>query len=492
MTNTILNTEEDSSKPQRVVSLLGASTETIYRLGLGSKLVGRSHECDFPPACLSLPCISRPRLDVDASSLEIDEAVRSHSAAGEPVYKLDDAVISQLKPDLIIAQDHCRVCAITPGDISNSEFCANIPQLVVKPSTLQDCMNDITTVANGMGYPERGVALQKTLELRMDRVRQVVATHTDGSMNNNPEIKRPRVALLEWCDPIMGCGYWLPELVDVAGGEALHCPPPGGATPTISLQALMDSKPDVVVFALCGFGLARAAKEIVMSTTWGGSDNNNRLEELMDMCHRRVFVVDGNYLINRSGPRLVESAEALAEAIHPALLGHFGHFGTDLLSTMDEAIAMIDNTTGEKQRATTSAAKIRPPPFEEKESQKKKPESLPSSKPEEAVRMQLQHLQNGDMSHAFSLNSTANQMRWCSPDRFAAVLKSHGDFSRLLSEPAHVGESKETNGIATVRVTLPKTACSSAVELLFTMVAEIPEGAKDTMAWYTEKVGLAN
>eukprot|EP00978_Attheya_sp_CCMP212_P046909 scaffold419381_cov55-Attheya_sp.AAC.1 len=228
-------------------------------------------------------------------------------------------------------------------------------------------MNDITTVANGMGYPERGAALQKTLELRMDRVRQVVATHyTGGSMNNNPDMKRPRVALLEWCDPIMGCGYWLPELVDIAGGEALHCPPPGGATPTISVQALMDSKPDVVVFALCGFGLVRAAKEIVTSTTWGGSHDNNRLEELMDMCHRRVFVVDGNYLINRSGPRLVESAEALAEAIHPALLGHFGHFGTNLLSTMDEAIAMLDNTTGEKQE-TGSSAKSRPPPFQEKE-----------------------------------------------------------------------------------------------------------------------------
>ena len=137
-------------KPQRVVSLLGASTETIYRLGLSEKLVGRSHECDYPPACLSLPCISRPRIDVEASSIEINKAVNAHSANGEPVYKLDDEVISQLDPDLIIAQDHCRVCAITPGDVSNSTTCSKIRQLIVKPSTLEDCLKDITTIANGM------------------------------------------------------------------------------------------------------------------------------------------------------------------------------------------------------------------------------------------------------------------------------------------------------------------------------------------------------
>jgi iron complex transport system substrate-binding protein len=104
-------------KPQRVVSLLGAATETLYRLGLGDQLVGRSHECDYPKACLALPCISRPRLDVNASSIDIDRAVKSRSAEGEPIYRLDDDVIADLKPDLLIAQDHCRVCAVTPRDV---------------------------------------------------------------------------------------------------------------------------------------------------------------------------------------------------------------------------------------------------------------------------------------------------------------------------------------------------------------------------------------
>jgi len=434
---------------------------------------------------------------VEASSIEINKAVSAHSANGEPVYKLDDEVISQLDPDLIIAQDHCRVCAITPGDISNSTTCSKIRQLIVKPSTLEDCLKDITTIANGMGYPERGIALKKTLEMRMDRVRETVAFATSFDIGQNSSLSqestasvtaKPRVALLEWCDPIMGCGYWLPELVKLAGGEAMHCPPPGGATPTISFQSLIESKPDVVVFALCGFNLKRAAREIVNS--WG----MHKLEKLMNDGvsggRKRVFVVDGNYLVNRSGPRLIESAEALAEAIHPALLGHFGHFGTDLMSTMDDILRMM------KIGQESESYKIRLKSFEEKsdadQNNSKEKLLLPSTKPQEAVSMQLEYLQNGNLVNAFAVNSKANQMRWCSPDRFAAVLKSHGDFCRLLSEPAKIGEIKETSGrIATVRVILDEQGDLPLVELLWTMVAEVPD-RDNKMVWRTEKVGPAH
>jgi iron complex transport system substrate-binding protein len=231
----VTGTHTESKQPQstpttlRVVSLLGAATETMYRLGVGHYLVGRSHECDYPRAALSLPCISRPRLDVDASSADIDATVREHSAAGEPIYKLDDEVLQSLNPDLLIAQDHCRVCAVTPRDVGKSS-CANVKQLVLKPATLGDCILNVIMIANALGVPQRGLLLQKTMISRMDRVKQLATgSLNDSSTDDSTDDKRrkPRVALLEWCDPIMGCGYWLPELVEVAGGEALHCPPPG-------------------------------------------------------------------------------------------------------------------------------------------------------------------------------------------------------------------------------------------------------------------------
>jgi iron complex transport system substrate-binding protein len=455
-------------KPQRVVSLLGAATETLYRLGLGDQLVGRSHECDYPKACLALPCISRPRLDVNASSIDIDRAVKSRSAEGEPIYRLDDDVIADLKPDLLIAQDHCRVCAVTPRDVEQSA-CSNVAQLVLRPATLSDCLGDVEKIASAMGVPERGVALRATLEGRLDRVRHIVGTETKT---------KPTVALLEWCDPIMGCGYWLPELVEIAGGTPLHCPPPGGATPTISFQTLIQSKPDVVVFALCGFGLSRAAMEIASS--WG----QEKIQQLKDACGDNVYVVDGNYLMNRSGPRLVESCEALAEVIHhEQLLGHFGHFGTDLLTSLGQAILMAD--AGEK----TGSAKERPPPLREDASA---PNEIvrPTINPADAVQAQLKCLHAGDITKAFAMNSAANQDRWCGPERFMGVLQGSEDFCRLLTEPASVGAVEEKGSVATVRVSLPEREGTPGAELLWTVIAEVSAGGND-VAWRTEKVGMA-
>lgn len=468
--------EEKAVSPQRVVSLLGAATEVLFRLGLGGRLVGRSHECDYPEAVLSLPCISRPRLDVKASSKEIDAVVRERSLAGEPIYKLDDKALSELGAiDLIIVQDHCRVCAITPSDIHQSETlaCSNVRQLVLKPSTLNDCLDDVTTIASAMGVPERGVTLRATLQSRMDRV---------GTLASSAVVqgKKPRVALLEWCDPIMGCGYWLPELVEIAGGMALNCPPPGGATPTISFQTLLDSKPDVVVFALCGFGLKRAATEI--SSSW----SNERLDQLSQACNGRLFVVDGNFLVNRSGPRIVESCEALAEAIHPTLLGHFGHFGSSFLSSLQQAIQLPD----------TPDHKVRPQAVEDA-AQDDEATATILDDPRDAVAMQLKYLEQGNIESAYQMNSTANQHRWCGADRFAAVLRSHDDFRRLLEQPADVGTSEVKHGIATVHVSLPaKQEGLDPVGLLWTMVAEKftldDQTTSDTVAWRTEKVAMAH
>ena len=149
----LLQTRSES-QPQNVVSLLGAATEILYRLGLGHHLIARSHECDYPPSVLSLPCISRPRLDVQKlSSAQIDATVRQNSATGEPIYRLDEEMLNSLERpvDLLIAQDHCRVCAVTPREIGQSLSCRNVNQLVLRPATLEDCLGDVERVAEAMG-----------------------------------------------------------------------------------------------------------------------------------------------------------------------------------------------------------------------------------------------------------------------------------------------------------------------------------------------------
>ena len=453
--------------------------------------------------------------------------------------------------DLVIAQDHCRVCAVTPREIEGSASCRDVTQLVLRPATLEDCLGDVERVADAMGVKSRGVRLRATLEERLERVRTLVADMKSSSPQSSVPMVRPRVALLEWCDPIMGCGYWLPELVEIAGGIPLHCPPPGGATPTISTQSLLDSKPDVIVFALCGFGLTRAAKEIA-SSSWGETYHGNttgethtETNEAVTLIQRltnlvggpnRIFIVDGNYLVNRSGPRLVESCEALAEAIHPELLGHFGHFESDLLTTLEKAMVMVS------EGKVTGGGKVRPPPFEEDVVRLRdasgndgedtttmgatdtkiaeEPIHLLAGEPADAVTQQLTFLKAGDSRHAFAMNSAANRDRWCSPDRFDAVMRSHADFKRLLPSEeesggdrddscgeelelsAVVGATKVNGGVATVCVCLPEKREGGGgdekrnlvpvweVNLVWTMVAEIPEEGGE-MVWRTEKVGIA-
>jgi len=461
-----IDTASKCGKPNRVVSLLGAATEVIYRIGLGQKLVGRSHECDYPPACLKLPCISRPRMDPDSmSSLEIDEAVRNFSARDQPVYKLQDQTLLELKPDLLIAQDHCRVCAVTKSDIQESKACHQIPQLILKPSTLNDCLDDVLKIADALGYPERGNRLYDTLQIRMSRVKEL-----GSSLLNKNDGILPRVALLEWCDPVMGCGYWLPELVTLAGGTPIFSAPKGGATPTISFHSLFGSKPDVVILALCGFSITRTAKEICRAWT------NEQIQELRRICHDQIYITDGNFLFNRSGPRIVESAEVLLEAIHPPIRGHFDHFGSNFLMALQDALDLGDEID-------TGSTKSRPPVKEdENHSNKVLFDAMPVEPASEMVTKQLKCLRANDINIAFAYNSIANQKRWCDATQFIRVLKSHNDFKSILHEiPLLDDTASPSNGV--VNAKLPNGRV-----LVWTCVVE--NDKEKGAVWRTERVGV--
>lgn len=457
--------ESSNKKPERVASLLGASTEIIYRLGLGEKLIARSHECDWPIECLKLPCISRPRMDPNAmSSSEIDDAVHNFAANDEPVYKLEDMILSDLQPDLLILQSYCRVCAITKSDIDERSACHQIPQLILKPKNLSDCLHDVLKVSNAMGYPERGQRLYDTLQNRMTRVESLGL-----SLQENNGGIRPRVAILEWCDPVMGCGYWLPELVTAAGGEPIFSTAIGGATPTISFQALCISKPDVVVLALCGFSISRTLKEIKIA--W----NHERIKLLQQACGDQVYIADGNFLFNRSGPRVVESAEVLLEAIYRPMRGHFGHYNSQFLMHLSDALDL-----GEEN--TPHSIKERPP-FQEHVSSKTFPTIFkPKETASEMVARQLICLRSNDFNNAFAYNSTANQKRWCDAQQFYSVLESHNDFKTILHETPVLEETASpSNGVVNAKL-------SNGRVLIWTCVVEIDKAK--VSVWRTERVGV--
>jgi len=203
---------QQQTGPPRVISLLSGATETMYRLGAGHMLVGRSHECDFPSCSMAVPAVSSSKIDVSANSEIIDEQVRALMQSEETVYGLDKAVISELSPNLIICQDHCRVCAVTPSTIEACDL-GDIRQLVLKPISLSDALGDIMLIADAIGEHQRGVQLLQLLENRLSFVKTVADDALKGGR------ARPRVVVLEWCAPLMGCGYWIGDLISLAGGQ---------------------------------------------------------------------------------------------------------------------------------------------------------------------------------------------------------------------------------------------------------------------------------
>jgi iron complex transport system substrate-binding protein len=292
----------------RVVSLLASATEVVCELGAGDSLVGRSHECDYPAWVRRLPALSRPSFDVSGSSAEIDRLVRERLGARAPLYEVDERALAALEPDVILTQTHCEVCAVTPGDVG-PELCRR-QVAALRTGTLAGILEGFVEIARVLGVEERGAELSRrckaTLEAARDRTRH---------------LSRPRVACLEWIDPVFAMGNWGPELVEAAGGEPLLARP-GAHSTTTPWDAVVAEDPDVIVMAACGFGVDRAASEMhVMEARPGW-------RELRAVREGRVYVADGSRFFNRSGPSAFETAELLAEMLHPGDI-EARHRGTD-------------------------------------------------------------------------------------------------------------------------------------------------------------------
>jgi iron complex transport system substrate-binding protein len=289
----------------KIVSLLAAATEILCKLGLEGELVGISHECDHPPEALDRPRISKPTFDLSGkSSGAIDQAIREGASSRSDLYEIDVDELRELSPHLIVAQAVCEVCAVPTEGAREAARAAEIEAdvLSLDAHSIRDVLESVTLIGEATGAAERAEVVVGNLRRRSHEVTRAVA----GA-------PRPRVLALEWLDPLFVPGHWLPEMIDLAGGECVAGEAKGRSVQTTEAE-LADADPDALLIMPCGFGLAATRREA-----------DAHAELLARLAPRaiddgRAFVVDGSSYFNRSGPRIVDGIEILGGLLHPELL----------------------------------------------------------------------------------------------------------------------------------------------------------------------------
>jgi len=298
------------SQSVRIASTLASGTEIAYALGLGDAVVAVSHECDYPAEATGKPRITKTRVNAGAGSKAIDDEVRAMTAAGTSLYEVDGALLASLKPDVIIVQRQCEVCAVSPDDVaraaSSHPALASARVVALNPGSLEGIFEDVRSVAGAAGGAASGDRLIESMRARVESVRsRATAAKT-----------RPRVLCIEWIEPMMLSGNWMPTLVEYAGGQC------GMVTADAkSLEAdhdaLLEYDPEVIVVMPCGFDLKRTLREAHDLKSYPGWYDMTAFKS------RRIYGVDGNAYFNRSGPRIVDSLEILAGLTHPEVFGDF-------------------------------------------------------------------------------------------------------------------------------------------------------------------------
>jgi iron complex transport system substrate-binding protein len=287
----------------RIVSLIASATEIVHALGLGPAQVGRSHECDFPDEVLALPVCTKPSFPITGNSAEIDARVKERLANALSVYEVFEDVLEQLQPTHIVTQTQCRVCAVTLEDVERAlaGSISSCPRLIaLEPNALDDIWKDINRVATACGVASKGEQVVSALRQQMAQI----STRARGAM------RRPRVACIEWHEPLMAAGNWVPELVELANAENLFGKA-GLHSPWMTWEELVASDPDVIISMPCGFDLQRTRHEmywLIHRPGW---------QELRAVKSGEVYLADGNQYLNRPGPRIVDSLAILAEILHP-------------------------------------------------------------------------------------------------------------------------------------------------------------------------------
>jgi len=292
----------------RIASLLPSATEIVCALGLGDALVARSHECDFPAGVDRLPAVTRARIDVAGSSREIHDRVTEVSLSADGVYAIDRRRLRELAPTHVITQAQCDVCAVSLDDVENAlrDWGSDPPRLMaLHPSGLESVFEDIRTAGDFLAARGKADAVEASMRERMESVCRMATISTSGTPT-----PRPRVAAIEWLDPPMAAGNWIPELIELAGGDPV-VGFRGRHSAWLSPEDLAAADPDILIAMPCGFDLGRTSAELVgvLARPFWGS--------LRAVRSGRIAACDGNAFFNRPGPRLSESVEILAEILDP-------------------------------------------------------------------------------------------------------------------------------------------------------------------------------
>jgi iron complex transport system substrate-binding protein len=282
----------------RIVSLVPSATEMLFALGLDGDLIAVTHECDYPPAARELPKITRDVLPAGLSAAQIDAAVKERTLAGESIYELDTETLHDLRPDLIITQALCSVCAVSYDEVrAVAEEIESRPRVIsLDPHTVGEVLGDARTLAQATDRQEAAAELVRDAAARIDRIR--VAVRRAG---------RPRVVALEWLDPPFAAGHWTPQLIDYAGGEDV-LGFAGERSEERSWEEVSVAQPDVVIVMPCGYDAEIAHREAEMHR-----------DQLGALGAGEVVAVDAAAYFSRPGPRIVDGLELLAHILHPEL-----------------------------------------------------------------------------------------------------------------------------------------------------------------------------
>ena len=287
----------------RILSLIPSSTEIVCALGFENQLIGRSHECDFPTTVQKLSSCTAPKFKVEGSSAEIDQRVKSILKNALSVYQIDEKKLQQMRPDIIITQAQCEVCAVSLKDVEKAvcELIKSSPQVVsLEPNQLSDIWKDFLNIAVVLGVKEQGHELVSQLKQRMNSIAQKTKKFP----------QKPTVVCIEWIEPLMSAGNWMPELIEMGGGINLFGVA-GEHSPWITWEQLLAANPDTILIMPCGFNISRSKAEMLSLS------QKPEWSQLNAVQNQQVYLTDGNQYFNRPGPRLVESLEIITEILHP-------------------------------------------------------------------------------------------------------------------------------------------------------------------------------
>jgi iron complex transport system substrate-binding protein len=296
----------------KIVTLIPSATEIVAFLGQKNSIIGRSHECDYPQGLSHVAKLTSPKINVDGTSGEIDKQINTILENSLSVYKVDVLKLKELNPDYIITQAHCEVCAVSFSEVENivsKNLNKNTKIISLQPNTLKDVFNDIKRVAKELNIEnEKNNEIIENLSVRIEKIKKLTSKQKN----------KPSVACIEWIDPLMMAGNWIPEMVEIAGGINI-LGKQGKDSHWIKFDEIAKKDPEIIIFLPCGFNIEKTKNELEEFLK-----KNNEWQSLKAYKNKKIFVTDGNQFFNRPGPRLVESIEIFAEIIYPNLF-NFDH-----------------------------------------------------------------------------------------------------------------------------------------------------------------------